>query len=89
MPVRFLSPSLGGSNGPLLAGHWALGLAYRWGLAIQAAPAVAQVLRKELGWSEDEELAALEQYVAKVNHMLTTAGLEPVSVATGVVAGRS
>jgi hypothetical protein len=29
MPVRFLSPSLGGSNGPLLAGHWALGLAYR------------------------------------------------------------
>ena len=62
---------------------------YGWGLAIQAAPAVAQVLRKELGWSEDEELAALEQYAAKVNHMLTSAGLEPVSVATGLVAGRS
>lgn len=29
MPVRFLSPSLGGSNGPLQAGHWELGLAYR------------------------------------------------------------
>lgn len=60
-----------------------------WGLAIQAAPAVAEVLRKELGWSEDEELAALEQYAAKVNHMLTSAGLEPVAVATGLVAGRS
>lgn len=62
---------------------------YGWGLAIQAAPAVAEVLRKELGWSEDEELAALEQYAAKVNHMLTSAGLEPVAVAAGLVAGRN
>ena len=62
---------------------------YGWGLAIQAAPAVGEGLRKELGWSEDEESAALEQYAAKVNHMLTSAGLESVAVATGLVAGRS
>jgi len=62
---------------------------YGWRLAAEAAPSVAEVLRKELGWSEDEESAALEQYAAKVNHMLTSAGLEPVAVATGLVAGRS
>jgi glycerol-3-phosphate dehydrogenase len=62
---------------------------YGWRLAIQAAPAVAEMLRKELGWSEEKELEAVDQYVAKVNHMLTTAGLEPVAAATGLVAGRS
>lgn len=29
MPVRFLSPSLGGSDGPLPAGHWELSVAFR------------------------------------------------------------
>ncbi len=29
MPVRFLSPSLGGSDGPLPAGRWELNVAYR------------------------------------------------------------
>jgi glycerol-3-phosphate dehydrogenase len=61
---------------------------YGWRLAVQAAPAVAEVLRKELGWSEEKESEAVEQYGAKVNHMLTTAGLEPVAVATGLVAER-
>jgi glycerol-3-phosphate dehydrogenase len=61
---------------------------YGWRLAIQAAPAVAEILRKELGWSEEKEVEAVERYVAKVNHMLITAGLEPVAAATGLVAGR-
>jgi hypothetical protein len=61
---------------------------YGWRLAIQAAPAVAEILRKELGWSEGKEVEAVERYVAKVNHMLITAGLEPVAAATGLVAGR-
>ena len=47
---------------------------YGWGLAIQAAPAVAALLRSELGWSRDQEASALDEYVAKMNHMLTTAG---------------
>jgi glycerol-3-phosphate dehydrogenase len=62
---------------------------YGWRLAIQAAPAVAEMLRKELGWSEEKEWEEVDRYVAKVNHMLTTAGLEPVAAATGLVAGRS
>jgi glycerol-3-phosphate dehydrogenase len=62
---------------------------YGWRLAIQAAPAVGEVLRKELGWSEEKEAEAVGRYVAKVNHMLITAGLEPVALATGLVAGRS
>ncbi|HTW64267.1 MAG TPA: glycerol-3-phosphate dehydrogenase/oxidase [Bryobacteraceae bacterium] len=62
---------------------------YGWRLAIQAAPAVAEMLRTELGWSEEKEWEEVDRYVAKVNHMLTTAGLEPVAAATGLVAGRS
>jgi glycerol-3-phosphate dehydrogenase len=52
---------------------------YGWRLAILAAPAVAEILRHELGWSDEQEASALDEYVAKVNHMLTTAGLEPVT----------
>jgi glycerol-3-phosphate dehydrogenase len=52
---------------------------YGWRLAIQAAPAVAALLRRELGWSEQQEASALDGYVAKVNHMLTTAGQEPMA----------
>jgi glycerol-3-phosphate dehydrogenase len=50
---------------------------YGWRLAIQAAPDVAALLRHELDWSSDQEAAAVEQYVAKVNHMLASAGQEP------------
>jgi glycerol-3-phosphate dehydrogenase len=50
-----------------------------WRLAIQAAPAVGAILRAELGWTEDQEIAAAKQYISKVNHLLTSAGLEPVA----------
>lgn len=51
---------------------------FGWRLAIQAAPAVAALLGRELGWSAEQEASALDQYVAKVNHMLTTAGQQPM-----------
>jgi glycerol-3-phosphate dehydrogenase len=50
---------------------------FDWRLAIQAAPAVASLLSHELGWSSQQEQTALEKYVAKVNHMLTSAGQPP------------
>jgi glycerol-3-phosphate dehydrogenase len=53
---------------------------YGWRLAIQAAPAVAAILRRELGWREEQEASALDGYVAKVNHMLTTAGLQRMAL---------
>jgi glycerol-3-phosphate dehydrogenase len=48
-----------------------------WRVAIRATPAVAALLGRELGWSAAEEVAAVDQYVAKVNHMLEVAGQEP------------
>ena len=48
-----------------------------WRLAIRATPVVAALLRRELGWSAAEEVAAVDQYVGKVNHMLEVAGQEP------------
>jgi glycerol-3-phosphate dehydrogenase len=51
-----------------------------WRLAVRATPVVAALLRRELGWSAAEEVAAVEQYVAKVNHMLEVAGQEPEPV---------
>lgn len=50
---------------------------FGWRLAIRATPAVAAVLGRELGWNAAEEAAAVNQYVNKVNHMLTVAGQEP------------
>jgi glycerol-3-phosphate dehydrogenase len=50
---------------------------FDWRLAIQAAPTVAALLGREQGWGPDEEQTALDQYVAKVNHMLTSAGQKP------------
>lgn len=52
---------------------------YGWRLAIQAAPSVAALLRKELGWSTEQEDTAIEQYVNNVNHMIASAGQEPES----------
>jgi hypothetical protein len=49
---------------------------YGWRLAIQAAPSVAALLRQEFGWSTEQEDAAVNQYVSKVNHMLVSAGQE-------------
>lgn len=48
-----------------------------WRHAIRAASATAALLGQELGWSAAEEAAAVDQYVAKVNHMLEVAGQEP------------
>jgi glycerol-3-phosphate dehydrogenase len=55
---------------------------YGWRLAIQAAPAVAALLRQELGWSSEQEKSALELYAGKVNHMIVSAGQEPESIPT-------
>jgi glycerol-3-phosphate dehydrogenase len=51
-----------------------------WRLAIRATPVVAALLRRELGWNAAEEVAAVDQYVGKVNHMLEVAGQEPESL---------
>jgi glycerol-3-phosphate dehydrogenase len=48
-----------------------------WRPAIHAAPVVAALLGQELGWSETEEVAAVGEYVARINHMLEAAGQEP------------
>jgi glycerol-3-phosphate dehydrogenase len=53
---------------------------FDWRLAIQAAPAVAALLGHELGWSQDEEQRNLEQYAAKVNHMISSVGQQPQPV---------
>ena len=50
---------------------------YDWRLAIKAAPMVAALLGQELGWSSAQEQAAIEQYAAKVNHMIASAGQPP------------
>jgi glycerol-3-phosphate dehydrogenase len=48
-----------------------------WRPAIRATPVTAALLRRELGWSAVEEVAAVNQYVGKVNHMLEAAGQQP------------
>ena len=50
---------------------------YGWRLAIDAAPLAAALMGHELGWSGEQEQAALEQYVAMVNHRITSAGQQP------------
>lgn len=49
---------------------------YSWEAAIAAAPAVAEVLCSELGWSRDVEEAALKQYTAKIRRLQKLAGLD-------------
>jgi glycerol-3-phosphate dehydrogenase len=49
---------------------------FGWRLAIHAAPGAAALLGQELGWSPQEEQTALEQYIDKVNHLITSAGLK-------------
>lgn len=48
---------------------------HSWRAAVEAAPAVATILRAELGWSAEAERSATEQYVAKINRLLQLAGL--------------
>jgi glycerol-3-phosphate dehydrogenase len=45
-----------------------------WRLALGSAPAVAAILRQELGWGQEEETAALSRYTATVERMLKSAG---------------
>jgi glycerol-3-phosphate dehydrogenase len=57
---------------------------YDWRLAVQAAPSVAALLGRELGWSPAEEQTAIDIYVAKVNHMITSAGQLPEPAPTAI-----
>jgi glycerol-3-phosphate dehydrogenase len=48
---------------------------HSWKHAIRAAPAVAELLARELGWSEKRRQEALDQYVAKMRLLMVNAGL--------------
>lgn len=50
---------------------------FGWRLAVRATPVVAALLRRELGWSDAQEAAAISLYVSKVNHMLVVTGQKP------------
>jgi glycerol-3-phosphate dehydrogenase len=50
---------------------------YSWRYAMEAAPIVAELLRRELGWRGKEEDHALETYLSAVNHMISMAGQTP------------
>lgn len=53
---------------------------FGWRLAIQAAPAAATLMARELGWSSRQKESELQKYVAKVNRMLEAAGQAHESV---------
>jgi glycerol-3-phosphate dehydrogenase len=48
---------------------------HSWTHAVRAAPAVAELLASELGWSENTKQEALDQYVAKIRELMANAGL--------------
>jgi glycerol-3-phosphate dehydrogenase len=48
---------------------------YSWRDAIEAAPVVGRVMAKQLGWTSEFTLAAIADYVGKINHLLDAAGL--------------
>jgi glycerol-3-phosphate dehydrogenase len=50
---------------------------YSWRSAIHAAPVVASILARELGWSGESTRSATRQYVEKINRYLQLAGLAP------------
>jgi hypothetical protein len=45
-------------------------------MAITAAPVVASHLANEQGWSRQEDLAAVGDYVLKMKHMQQAAGIQ-------------
>ena len=57
---------------------------YSWRSAIHAAPAVATLLGRALGWSPDQSRSAAREYEAKINRLLMLAGLEQEPDSTGV-----
>ena len=50
---------------------------FSWRSAIHAAPVVASVLARELGWTGEATQNATRQYVEKINRYLQLAGLTP------------
>lgn len=48
---------------------------YSLAMAIAAAPVVASHLAKEQGWSRQQEVAAVDDYVRKIRHMQEAAGI--------------
>jgi glycerol-3-phosphate dehydrogenase len=48
---------------------------HSWKQAIRAAPAVADLLARDLGWSEKGKQEALSQYFEKIRDLMETAGL--------------
>jgi glycerol-3-phosphate dehydrogenase len=48
---------------------------YGWTEAIAAAPATADILARELGWSEADRDRALSEYVEKIRDFQQKAGL--------------
>jgi glycerol-3-phosphate dehydrogenase len=48
---------------------------HSWKHAIRAAPAVAELFARELGWSERGKQEELSQYVAKIRGLMVEAGL--------------
>jgi glycerol-3-phosphate dehydrogenase len=48
---------------------------YGWRDAIRAAPAVAELLARELGWPESAKQPAIAEYVAKIQDLIERAGI--------------
>jgi glycerol-3-phosphate dehydrogenase len=48
---------------------------HSWEHAIKAAPAVADLLARRLGWSEKGKQEALDEYIAKIRDLMEKAGL--------------
>ena len=48
---------------------------YGWRDAIRAAPAVAELLARELGWPEGARQLAITEYVAKIQGLIVRAGI--------------
>lgn len=49
---------------------------FSWRDAIQAAPVVGQLMADELGWSAHQKQGAVDEYIARIQHHLVTAGVE-------------
>jgi glycerol-3-phosphate dehydrogenase len=50
---------------------------YSWRYAIEASPVVGSVMAYELGWEATFTDQAVQRYADKINHLLSSAGLEP------------
>jgi len=48
---------------------------FSWKLAMEAAPVVAQLLARELGWTEQQKQQAIHEYVRKIERSLEAIGL--------------